>query len=165
MADDLNHYGFTFDAAMQLQDTNGGNAITAQQFGQVAGAAVLIDVGDAVFYGCMVVDVSALTDSNSNNDYEFILQGATRGTGSTPDLPVLGSTVENLGEIEIGNSGARRGSGCTVTSVAGRYFLFFHNVAPDGTHYPILRVCIVPAGTSKSITLSGGGVWIGKIGF
>lgn len=165
MADDLNHYGFTFDSSLVLQDTNGGNAITASQAGQVGGIAQLVDVGDSVFYGAVVIDVSALTASNSNNIYRFILQGATRAASSTPDAPVVGSTIENLCEVEIGNSSARDGSGATVTSVAGRYFLFFHNVAPDGTHYDILRLYINCAGTSASITLGGGGAWIGKTGF
>lgn len=159
---DLNRYGFTFDALLQLQDTNSGNAIAASQFGKVGGSPVLIDVGDDVFEGAIVIDVSALTASNANNLYRFVVQGATRGTGSTQDAPVLGSTIEDLGELEIGNSAARDGAGATVTSTAGRYYIWLRTVQND-THYPILRVYLKVSGTNPSLTLQGGGIWIGKI--
>lgn len=164
MADDSNHYGFTFDSALVLQDTNGGAAITASQFGKIGGVAQLIDVGDDVFMGCMVIDVAALNVS-SGSIYRFVLQGATRGAGSQQDGPVLGGTVQDLGEVAIGNHASKDGSGCTVDDVAGRYFLYFHNVSPDGTHYPILRLYLKEAGGSATITLQGGGVWIGKTPF
>ena len=134
---------YNFDAEFLFKDSY---AVTASAAAQVAGANKIIEVGAARLDATMVIDVSAIDISSSDEAYKIIVQGSTS--------PTFASNIENLAVLDLGKSAARLAG--AKDSVAGRYELFFTNQQADVT-YPYLRVYTVCAGTTPSITYTAFG--------
>lgn len=124
---------YTFDAALELKDAG---LIAASAAAQVDGAAKIVDVGDAIFSGIVVFDVSAIEIASNDEEYDLLIQGSNSAT--------FASGIENLAQLNLGATEVRQGG--AQDSVTGRYLLPFVNIQADVT-YRYLRHYIVVAGT------------------
>ena len=91
---------FLYDANLLLEDSlsNEGvvTPIVASQVGKVLNVAQIIDLGDGIVEGYMIVDVDAILCSAADVLYEIFLQGAQSATFATAGL------VRNLAALELG---------------------------------------------------------------
>lgn len=133
MADITNRRSYTFDALQEMKDAG---LIAASAAAQVDGAAKILNVGDAVYEGTLVVDVSAIEIASNDEHYRILVQGSTSAT--------FASVIETLGAIDLGATEVRDGG--AQDSVVGRYEVAFVNVQADVT-YPYLRVYTFVSGT------------------
>lgn len=114
----------TFDYALRLKDTG---AITASAAAQVGGVAKVLDVGlGARMTGKVVIEISALDFTTTDETYDIALQGSDAAAG----------TFVELGSIKV--------------TAAQRYELHFVN-AIDKTLYQFLRLFTTVGGTTPSI--------------
>lgn len=100
-----------------------------------AGGTILT-VGDAVFRGVAVVDVSAIEIASNDERYVLVMQGSTSAT--------FASDVQNLAALELGAAAVR--SGGAIASTVGRYELPFIN-EQNGVTYPYIRIYTDVSGT------------------
>lgn len=108
-------------------------------------AHTIVTVGDAVFKGALVVDVTAIEIASNDERYVIQVQGSTSAT--------FASDVQNLASIELGATEVR--SGGAIDSLVGRYELMFIN-EQAGVTYPYIR-----AYTDVSGTIATGVNWSG----
>lgn len=91
---------FLYDANLLLEDSlsNEGvvTPIVASQVGKVLNVAKIIDLGDGIVEGYMIVDVDAILCSAADVLYEIFLQGSQSATFATAGL------VRNLAALELG---------------------------------------------------------------
>jgi hypothetical protein len=91
---------FLYDADLLLEDSldSAGDvsAIVASQVGKVLDVAKIIDLGDGLVEGYMIVDIDAIDISAADELYEIFLQGAQSATFATAGL------VRNLAALELG---------------------------------------------------------------
>ncbi len=137
---------YTFDTEFEMRDAG---LAAADAAAQVDGAAKVADVGDALFSGILVIDVSAIETASNDELYRIIVQGSTT-SGFTA------GTIENLAELTLGATAVRPGA--AITSTVGRYLLPFVNMQDDVT-YRYLRVY-----TDVSGTIATGINYIARIG-
>lgn len=130
---------YTFDALLQLKDAG---AVTANGGAQVGGQAKILDMGAGRFDGTAVVNVSAIT-TGADNAYDLIIQGS--------NSPSFASGVENLAQINLGNTAARDGG--AQTSVPGMYEIGVTNEQAD-VIYRYVRAYVRVAGTTPSINFT-----------
>lgn len=97
---------------------------------------LIVNVGDALFKGVLVIDVTAIETATTDERYIIHVQGSTSAT--------FASDVQNLAAIEFGASAARSGS--AITSLIGRYELPFIS-AQCGILYPYIRAYTDVSGT------------------
>jgi hypothetical protein len=116
---------YTYDADLVLKDAG---LVAVDAAATVGGSAKIVAVGDAVFKGVAVIDVTAIETASNDELYRIIIQGSTS--------PTFASDIENLAEITLGAGAVRPGG--AKTSTTGRYELFFVN-EQDGVVYPHLR--------------------------
>ncbi len=136
--------GYMFDKELQLAD--GAAAITASGVTQVDGSAASLDLGAAANgSGDLVVDVSAIDITTGDESYELLLQGSSNSDFS--------SDVQTIARGKLGDS-STLGTGVDADSVVGRHVIPFHNDVAQTTSYQYLRLAVVVAGTTPSITLS-----------
>ena len=145
---------FLFDANLMLEDSldSAGDvsAIVASQAGTLLDDETIIDLGDGVVEGYMIVDIDAImVATNENELYEIWLQGAQSSTFATAGL------VRNLAGLELG-PGTMLTNGTAATGDQGaagdRYVIPFRNVI-NGTVYRYVRVYQELAdGTGETIT-------------
>lgn len=136
MASVTNRRSYTFDAALEMKDAG---LVAASAAATVDSAAKIVDVGDSVFEGTLVIDVSAIEILSNTEVYDIIVQGSTSATFASAVQNLAGL---NLGATEVTDGGAQ-------DSTTGRYELPFVNVADDTT-YPYLRVYTKVAGDVSS---------------
>lgn len=109
--------------------------VAASAGAEVSSAAKIITVGEAVFKGVLVVDVSAIEIASNDELYTIMVQGSTS--------PTFASDVQNLAGLPLG---ATEVNGGAVDSTTGRYEIPFIN-EQDGVCYPYLRAYTLVAGT------------------
>jgi hypothetical protein len=122
-----------FDAATQLKDAY---LVAASAAAQVASANKILNVGDSLLKGKLVVDVSAIEIASNDEEYDIILEGSSSAT--------FASDIENLAQLNLGATEVRQGG--TVDSLVGRYNVPFTN-EKAGQVYKYLRAYTVVAGT------------------
>lgn len=132
---------YTFDKNLVLSD--GLTAITATGTAVIGGVTTnsILDVGAARLDGQIVIDISAMDISSSDETYRIILQGSNSSS--------FASGIENLAVLDVGATAARLGG--AQNSVIGRYELGFTNEQAD-TVYRYLRIRVVVAGITPTIT-------------
>jgi hypothetical protein len=153
---DTNRLTFTYDSNLLFKDAY---LVAATAAAKVNGSPKLIDVGDGDFRGWMVIDWTACEVDSSNELYTITVQGCSRDTTSTRDIPVVGSTIENLTQLDLGHTSVRKG-GAATSPATGRVLIPFRNVVL-GTTLPIIRVYTTVAGTvATGINYTA---WAGKM--
>lgn len=135
---------YTYDVAQLMKDAG---AITASAAAQVSAAAKVLDTQAgaastvaALYEGILVIDVSAIDISSTDEAYDIIVQGS--------DSSSFASGIENLAQLNLGATAARDGG--AANSTIGRYELKFLN-EQNGVAYRYLRVYTKVAGTTPSI--------------
>jgi hypothetical protein len=139
---------YTFDSALELKDTG---LLAADTNCQVDGADKIVAVGDGIFSGVVVIDVSAIEIASNDEEYLVVLQGSTSAT--------FGSVYQNLAVMDFGATEVRPGTNNGGDSLVGRYLMPFVNIQADVT-YPYLRLCVDVSGSiDTGINFTA---WIGK---
>lgn len=128
-----NYRSYTFDADLEMKDAG---LIAADAAATVDGSAKRLTVGDAVFKGVLVVDVTAIEIASNDELYRIVVQGSSSATFAS-DIQTLGMIA--LGATEVNPGGA-------IDSVTGRYEVFFTN-QQAGVTYPYIRVYTDVSGT------------------
>jgi hypothetical protein len=118
---------YTYDADLSLKAAGLIAADTAH---------TIVAVGDAVFKGVAVIDVSAIEIASNDERYIIHVQGSTSAT--------FASDVQNLVAVELGATEVR--SGGAIDSLTGRYEVPFIN-EQDGICYPYIRLYTDVSGT------------------
>ncbi len=144
---------FPFDVDLVLEDslTSAGavSAIVASQEGKVLDVAKIIDLGDGLVEGYMIVDIDAIDCAAADELYEIFLQGAQSATFATAGL------IRNLAALELG-SGEMLTNATATTGDQGaageRYVVPFRNEL-NGVIYRYDRVYQqIANGTGETIT-------------
>ena len=135
-----NPRNFTFDALLQLRDAV---AMTASGAMQVGGSNKIVDLGAGLVEGNLVLDVSAIDVSSTDESYTVYLEGSNASDFSSGIVPLvakpLGIAVANVRSAASGT---------------GRHVIPFTN-EENGTVYRYVRGYVVIAGTTPSITMLG----------
>lgn len=122
---------YPYDVDLIMKDAG---LVAASAGATVSSAAKILTVGEAVFKGTLVIDVSAIEIASNDELYTILVQGSTSAT--------FASDVQNLAGIPLG---ATEVSGA-IDATTGRYEVPFLN-EQDGICYPYLRVYTLVAGT------------------
>lgn len=120
--------------------------LVAKATGLVAAdtAHTIITVGEAVWKGALVVNVTAI-EAETDEVYRICVQGSTSST--------FASDVQNLAILSLGITAANPGG--AITSLVGRYELLFIN-EQAGVCYPYIRAYTDVTGTiATGINWSG----------
>jgi len=125
----------TFDANLEFKDAG---LVAASAAATVDSAAKVIDVGEGLFRGCMIIDVTALEIASNTEIYDIIVQGSTVAAFAT-DTAIAELAALNLSAAEV------KRSDCNKDDSTGRFKLYFDN-ENDGTYYRYLRVFTAVAG-------------------
>lgn len=149
---------FLYDASLLLEDSldsaGAVSAITAAQVGKVLDVAKVLDVGDGVVEGYMIVDIDAI-DVTSQADllYAVLLQATNVAAFATAGL------VRDIARVDLG-AGEMLTNAQSTTGDQGaagnRYVIPFRNVI-NGTVYRYLRSYSLQEGTGDTITMN---VWL-----
>jgi len=122
-----------------MRDTNhelkDAGLVASSAAGTVGGEAVIVDLGEGLMEGEMVIDVSAIEIASDNELYTISLQGSSEDD--------FADTYENLAAIELGAAEVLDGD---QDSTTGRYILPFRN-EKNGTKYRYARCYCACAGT------------------
>ena len=124
--------------ARQIRQYPYDNDLVAKAAGLVAVSAghTIITVGDAVFAGVLVIDVTAIEIASNDERFLIHVQGS--------DSPTFASGVQNLATLELAALGVRTGD--AGVSLVGRYELQFVN-EQAGLTYSYIRAYTVATGT------------------
>jgi len=124
----------TFDADLEFKDAG---LVASSAAATVDSTAKYVDVGNGLFKGCLIIDVSALEIADGDEIYTICVQGSTGTTFANT------SASATLAKIEIG---AATPLLLGAVDAVGRYKLYFDN-EHNGTYFQYLRVYTVVAGT------------------
>lgn len=124
---------YAYDTELIMKDAG---LVAASAAAQVSSAAKILTVGNAVFKGVAVFDVSAIEIASNDELYILCVQGSTSSS--------FASDVQNLAALPLGATEVNPGA--AIDSTTGRYELPFIN-EQDGVTYPYLRVYTYAAGT------------------
>lgn len=151
---------YSYDALLVMAD--GAAATATNGIGQVGAANRILDLGGALtrtdigivgglarMDAAIVIDVSAIVDSNTDNVYSIDVMGSNNSNGSAP-VHLGGIKLGNFTLIPNGSTGSA-GTGAGSTSVVGRYEILFASEQAD-IKYQYVYLYNTGAGTSKSIT-------------
>lgn len=122
---------YPYDVDLEMKDAG---LVAASAGAQVDSAAKILTVGEGVFKGVAVFDVSAIEIASNTEVYGLMVQGSTSAT--------FASDVQNLAGITLG---ATEVNGGAIDSVVGRYEVPFIN-EQNGVTYPYLRYYTLVAG-------------------
>ncbi len=111
---------YTYDADLSLKAAG----LIAADTGHL-----IVPVGEAVFKGVAVIDVTAVEIASNDERYVIAVQGSTSST--------FASDVQTLAAIELGATEVR--SGGAIDSLVGRYEVPFIN-EQAGVCYPYVRL-------------------------
>lgn len=123
---------YPYDNDLLMKDAG---LVAASAAAQVASAAKIITVGEALFKAVLVIDVTAIEIASNDELYTIIVQGSTSSS--------FASDIQNLAALPMG---ATEVNFAAIDSTTGRYELPFMN-EQDGICYPYLRVYTGVAGT------------------
>lgn len=135
MGTSRNLYNAIIDVATELKDAG---AVTADGAAQVGGAARVVNVGEGLVQGVLIVDVDALTTAGGAGGpetYDIILQGSTS--------PTFASDVNELMRIRFS---------VAEGNLLGRFARAVTNTEQGGTLMPYLRVYHDVGGNAPSIS-------------
>ena len=116
--------GYIFDSNLELKDAG---LVAADAAWQVAAANLILDVGDGLVEGDVVIDVSAIEIASNDEVYELVIQVSSKSD--------FADTFESVANLPLG---AKEGLLGDVDSLIGRYILPFRNEV-NGTVYRYLR--------------------------
>jgi hypothetical protein len=144
---------FVFDTDLMLEDSldssGAVSAIVASQEGKILDVAQIIDLGEGLVEGYMIVDIDAILCSAADVLYEIWLQGAASATFDTAGL------IRNLAGLELGAGELLTNATATTgdQGAAGeRYVVPFRN-EQGGTLYRYVRAYAeIANGTGETIT-------------
>jgi len=143
---------FLYDADLVLEDsldTDGAPAAIAgadSYAGSVLAVDTVIDVGDGLVEGYMIVDVDAIDISAADELYIIKLQGNNDGDFAT-------ATTYDLAQVSIGAGEVlANGTGGTDVGAAGDRFVVPFRNEQNGTVYRYVRCMQVLTGTLAEIT-------------
>jgi len=111
---------------------------TASGFGQVDGSAKVVNLGNGLVRGNVILDISAVKISAKDEKYSIHLMGGTNASFSNE---------VSLCSKELGHNASLQGN---VDSKLSRVVLPFQN-EERGNVYPFIRIKHVLSGTSPSI--------------
>lgn len=149
---------FLYDDDLVLEDSLDSSgevsAIVESQEGKVLDVAQIIDLGDGIVEGYMIVDIDAIDVDEADELYEIWLQGAQSATFATAGL------VRNLAGLELG-AGELLTNETSTTGDQGaagdRYVVPFRNVI-NGEVFRYVRAYLeIADGTGESITTT---IWL-----
>lgn len=118
MANDTSRRAYSYDSALVLKDAY---LVAASAAAQVASADKIIDVGNSVFAGVLVIDVSAIEVDTNDEVYGIRVEGSNSAT--------FASNIQSLAEIRLGSAGGL-GANCLL-STTGLYEVPFVNAQND----------------------------------
>ena len=144
---------FAYDANLVLEDslasTAAVSAIVASQEGKVLDVAKIVDLGDGLVEGYMIVDIDAIDVDEADESYFIKLQAAQSATFATAGL------IRDIAHLQLG-AGELLGNATATTGDQGtageRYVVPFRNEIA-GVVYRYVRVYqLIANGTGESIT-------------
>lgn len=148
---------FLYDVDLALEDSLAANGtsspIVASQAGLLLNVAKVIDLGDGVVEGYMIVDIDAIDIDEADELYEIFLQGSNVAAFATAGV------IRNLSALELGSGEVLTNATATAGdegAAGARYVVPFRNVI-NGTVYRYVRAQLVIAGTGPSITTQ---IWL-----
>ena len=122
--------------------------IAADAAGQVDSSDVIVDLGDGLVEGNMIVDCAAIELDNDDENYKICLQGSSKSD--------FADTIEDLAILELGTLETLGGD---VDSTTGRYIVPFRTER-NGTIYRYVReYCDVSGTIATGINFSA---YLGK---
>ncbi len=133
------HSQVTYDAGLLLADA------TAVSTATTTTGSLILDIGSGFVDAELVLDVSGMDVSSTDETYNFILEGSNTSTfGTATDItalcrPVLGYTAATAKGVD------------GVTDGDGRFVFPFRNER-NGTNYRYARLICISAGTTPAIT-------------
>ena len=137
---------FLYDADLVLEDsldTNGdAAAITSSAAGSVLEVAQVIDLGDGLAEGYMIVDIDAIVVA-ADEDYTIKLQG-------TQTAAFGGADFVDLAMLKLGHVDALVGD-ASAGAAGDRFVVPFRN-EQNGEVYRYVRAYTLMSGTGESIT-------------
>lgn len=123
----------------------------AAAVGASADGSLILDVGNGVMEGDLVIDVTAITVTTADQSYRIVLEGSPDATFGTA------GNIATVAEQMLGHATAIPPQG--FSDVVGRFLIPCRNER-NGTTYRYLRIRTVVAGTvTPSITYSA---WLAK---
>jgi len=150
---------FVFDANLVLEDSLNSagavSAIVASQAGTVLDVAQIIDLGDGLVEGYMIVDIDAIEVGAAEDLlYEIFLQGAQSATFATA------GAVRNLAALELGCGTLLTNATATTgdQGAAGeRYVVPFRNELAGEVFRYVRSYIEIVNGTGETITCT---IWL-----
>ena len=137
---------FLFDADLVLEDSLDSEgvaaAIEASAAGSVLGDPQVIDLGDGLAEGYMIVDVDAIVVA-ADEDYTIKLQG-------TQTAAFGGTDFVDLAMLKLGHANALVGD-ASAGAAGDRFVIPFRN-EQNGEVYRYVRAYTLMSGTGASIT-------------
>lgn len=144
---------FLYDVDLALEDSldsaGAVSAIVAAQAGKLLDVAKVIDLGDGVVEGYMIVDIDAI-DVTSAADllYPILLQASNVAAFATAGV------IRDIARLDLGAGEVLTNATATAGdqgAVGDRYVVPFRNVI-NGTVYRYVRVYDNQSGTGDTIT-------------
>lgn len=143
---------FVFDADLLLEDslTSAGavSAIVASQEGKVLDVAKVIDLGDGLVEGYMIVDIDAIDVAAADELYEIKLQGTNVAAFATA------AAIVDLAQVNLGSGElvAAATAGADIGAAGNRFVVPFRN-EQNGTVYRYVRAYAkIANGDGETIT-------------
>jgi len=132
----------TYDSDLLLMAEYATGAADTTHYGLDGdgGDAIVLDVGEGLFRGMAIIDISAIV-TGGDEIYEFSVQGGNNA--DFDDETALLGTLKVGGEANI--------DGESADSTAGRYKLLFDN-EKNGTFYPFIRLQIERTEATANVT-------------
>ena len=131
---------FTYDAASNIRTL--AAAITATETG-----SIIIDIGNGLVDGSLVIDYSALDVVAGDECYAFTLEGSPDAGFGTA------ANIKALAQLTIGGATALNAPNGAADAAAARLVIPFRNERV-GTTYRYVRLLTTLSGTTPSITFS-----------
>ena len=128
----------TFDALLELKDSY---AVAADAWAQVGGVAQILDLGDGLIEGDIMVDVTAIEVDSDDEDYNIIACISSTADFSSDVYAVSGLMLGSAGTAMFDNLIG------DVDMGIGRYRLPFVNEIANGVTKRYLRLYTNVAGT------------------
>jgi hypothetical protein len=122
----LQHESFTYDNALLLK--------AAGLVASSAAESTILDLGDSMTEGYLIIDVSAVETASTDEIYDVYLEGS--------NVAAMSSGSVCLARIQMGNATAP----ADADTSTGRFVVPFRN-EQNGTLYRYVRVGTVVAGT------------------
>jgi hypothetical protein len=130
----------TFDADLELKDA-GAVVAGGISYCTVGGVARVLDIGEGLVEGDIIIDVSAAEVDSDDEDYVIFAEVSS--------VLAFTSDVYALQSISLGSAGTAMGDNLIgdVDMGVGRYRLPFVNEIADGVNKRYLRLGVIVGGT------------------